>query len=403
MRIVIASDWFSEKVGYMENLLPRSLAELGHEVHVITTTGQVYFTSPDYEETYGAFLGPALLPQETKELEGFMLHRLPPILFKGRIGARGFAPLVRKLAPDIVQTTSVASLIALQSARSCLFGSPKLFTANHIHASVFPAAADERRGAAPRQWLSLWLPGRLVGGPTEICYAISPDAADIAVRFLGTPKEKVLLTTLGVDTTSFHPIRTEAESRSRRTTREDFGWDADDVVAVYSGRLSEDKDPLVLARAVSMLRERGEGSFRCLFIGTGPQGTQIERMGFPVLPFVPYNELPSLYRACDIGVWPRQESTSMLDAAAVGLPLVVSDRVQTRERVDGNGHTYAEGDAFDLADALARLADPTVRARMGDVGARKMAGLGWLDLAEARVADYERALSKAGTARPSTL
>lgn len=36
MQIAIVSDWFSEKMGYAENFLPKAMASLGHEVHLVT-------------------------------------------------------------------------------------------------------------------------------------------------------------------------------------------------------------------------------------------------------------------------------------------------------------------------------------------------------------------------------
>jgi hypothetical protein len=57
MRIAIISDWFSEKMGYAENCLPKALASLGHEVHLITSNVQPYFNSPNYRETYDLLSG----------------------------------------------------------------------------------------------------------------------------------------------------------------------------------------------------------------------------------------------------------------------------------------------------------------------------------------------------------
>ena len=57
MRIVVITDWYSEKMGYIENCLPKTLAELGHNVHVVSSTAQVYYNDPFYEKTYAHYLG----------------------------------------------------------------------------------------------------------------------------------------------------------------------------------------------------------------------------------------------------------------------------------------------------------------------------------------------------------
>jgi len=111
-----------------------------------------------------------------------------------------------------------------------------------------------------------------------------------------------------------------------------------------------------------------------------------------VQPFVPVRDLPPFYWAADIGVWPTQESTSQLDAAACGLPLILSNRIEVLERVDGNGFTYEEGDAADLACRIEALRDPMRRARMGAIGCAKVRDrFSWELIAQRRLADYHAA------------
>jgi glycosyltransferase involved in cell wall biosynthesis len=235
-----------------------------------------------------------------------------------------------------------------------------------------------------------WAPGRAVGWLARRCYAISEDAADLAVRYLGVPPGKVVVSPLGVDATRFHPSRSAADHDARVRRRDALGVAADEVLFVYSGRLSADKDPFCLARAVADLRSRGAPA-RALFVGSGTQELAIRAQpGSVVMPFVPFPQLPELYRSADVGVWPRQESTSMLDAAASGLPIVVSDRVQSSDRVAGNGLVYREGDAAALADALAQLLDGERRRTLGAAGAERVAReQGWEAIARRRVSDYE--------------
>ncbi len=99
--------------------------------------------------------------------------------------------------------------------------------------------------------------------------------------------------------------------------------------------------------------------------------------------------LAPYYRAADIGVWPVQESISMLDAAACGLPLVVPERMGDRECVKGSGIVYRQGSIEDLAGALARLESAEARRELGDIGAARMRETcDWSRLAEKRLRDY---------------
>ena len=90
MRIAIISDWFSEKMGYSENCLPKALAALGHEVHLVTSDAQVYFDSPFYAETYEPFIGPPVVPTGVRDHDGYVLHRLPHGRFRGRLQSVAF-------------------------------------------------------------------------------------------------------------------------------------------------------------------------------------------------------------------------------------------------------------------------------------------------------------------------
>ena len=57
MKVVFISVWFSEGMGYSENMFPKALAKLGVEVHLVTSTAQIYYYSPNYDSVYKAHLG----------------------------------------------------------------------------------------------------------------------------------------------------------------------------------------------------------------------------------------------------------------------------------------------------------------------------------------------------------
>ena len=179
--------------------------------------------------------------------------------------------------------------------------------------------------------------------------------------------------------------------------RERLGFSSDEIVCVYTGRFTQDKNPLCLGKAISNLRAAGR-PFRGLFVGDGAQKAAIENCdGCAVHEFVQYEELPPYYRAADIGVWPTQESTSMLDAAATGLPIVVSDRLVARERVDANGLTYLEGDFGDLQRVLMQLCSKELRSELGGAGVKKMVErFSWDAVAKRTLHDFAEAMSDRG-------
>src|SRR5262249_49494533 len=147
------------------------------------------------------------------------------------------------------------------------------------------------------------------------------DCADIASRFFGVSPAKIEICPLGIDTDLFGPPSGERATKDRNSLRQRLGFLDAEIVCVYSGRFTQDKNPLLLAKAVAELVRRGE-PFRGLFVGNGVQAEAIrEQPGCITHPFVPVQELAGFFRAAEIGVWPTQESMSMLDAAACGLPI----------------------------------------------------------------------------------
>jgi glycosyltransferase involved in cell wall biosynthesis len=166
-------------------------------------------------------------------------------------------------------------------------------------------------------------------------------------------------------------------------------------VCIYTGRLSDTKNPLLLARAVETLADH-RPPYRSLFVGEGSQKTAIAACGNArVLPFTRHKALAALYQAADIAVWPRQESMSMLDATAAGLPIVVADTIGEPARVIGNGLMYRENNVADLARALVSLADVAVRRSFGALGRSKMVqNYSWAAIARSVEEDFLDALGR---------
>jgi glycosyltransferase involved in cell wall biosynthesis len=111
---------------------------------------------------------------------------------------------------------------------------------------------------------------------------------------------------------------------------------------------------------------------------------------------MPFSELGDYYRAADIAAWLTNESTSMLDAAACGIPIIVSDRIY-QDHVVGNGLSYKMNDLDSLCDALRSLQDEPLRRELGNAGAKKMRDrFSWEMAAKTRLEDFNAALDAAG-------
>jgi len=367
------------------------------EVHVITMDVAPYQSMRNFEETYGSFDGARnFVCGSTVVCHGFSVHVLPHRNTFGYPRMLGLKRKLRQLRPDIVQTTTPVGWATLEAALASRRIGYKLFTGNHHHASVFPLAAKRLafwRTERLKNTLTRALPGWVAGVFTEKCYAIAPDCAELAAKFFGVPGHKLVISPLGVDTDLFFPTRTSEDRATRESLRNELRFSADDIVCVYSGRFTSDKNPALLAAAIEDLSAMGH-PFRGLFIGKGMQEQEIRvRRRCSVLPFMPVSELGKWYRASDIGVWPTQESTSMLDASACGLPVVSNDTAAISARLLGGGAQYRLNDLEDLKRVLVALKDPQLRNEFGARGAERMKmECSWESIALNRMCDYRAAI-----------
>jgi glycosyltransferase involved in cell wall biosynthesis len=122
--------------------------------------------------------------------------------------------------------------------------------------------------------------------------------------------------------------------------------------------------------------------FRAALVGDGPLSKEVRREVvaralddsvtvlpfsdvWPILAAFDIYALPSLWESLPIG---------LLEAMAMGLPVVASDTGGVREAVlhGETGLLHPVGDVEALADGLERLLrDPELRLRMGDAGRRR--------------------------------
>ena len=396
LRIVIVSAYYSEGMGYSENCLPKVLASFGHDVHVITSTFNVYGNLPDYDKTYREFLGPSQLPTGSKMIDGYHVHRLETGLLSGYVTINGMIAKVAELAPDIVHSLEIASLQTFALAARRPFAKYKLFSETHQTLSVLRPYMLEPNGALVKKSIyraTRTLPTALASLAVEKCYAVTPDCAEVAIRFYGVPTAKIRMHSLGTDTDRFHPPDSETDLAGRTRLRQSLGYDSDDIVCIYTGRFSRDKNPLLLAKAIDALSQ-SDPRFKGLFVGNGVQKDEIAACRTArVIPFMSNQSLAEHYRAVDIAVWPFQESMSMLDAASSGLPVVGSNRIGEPDRVNGNGKMYEENSVESMIDVLRSFGSAEERLRFGDAGRRKMlAGFSWSDFAKVIESDFAAAV-----------
>jgi glycosyltransferase involved in cell wall biosynthesis len=197
----------------------------------------------------------------------------------------------------------------------------------------------------------------------------------------GIEPAKLQILPRGLDTELFTPARRDPDFWTRfsgRTRR------SHEVVLLYVGRVSKEKDLDVLAAAYRQLREAGV-PVQLFVIGVGPYAEALAKM-LPDAVFTGYlagEELATAYASADVFVFPSTTDTFgnvILEAQAAGLPAVVSDAGGPQELVQHgvNGFVTKALDADAIAGALRRLVeDPELRARMREAARQSVADRSW--------------------------
>jgi glycosyltransferase involved in cell wall biosynthesis len=396
MRVVVITETYPPNMGYIVTMLPKYLARQGIEVHVLAIDLPPYHQLDEFKNGVPAFLKSQLLPAgSVTDIDGYKVHVQHYRWVFGYTFMRGLHAKLKEIDADIVYCVMAigwAPILTLMSKSRLRF---KLFTGSHTSAMMFPLAGRARIKPAEflRNFLTRWLPGRLVSVFTEKCYCPTNDCGMVASRFFGVQQRKIRLIHLGVDTDIFFPITSTRDIEARQALRAHLGFSNQDIVCIYTGKMTVQKNAVLLARAVEQLRHE-DLPIRALFIGDGAQRDEIEQYSSSVvLDLRPVGELGDYYRAADIAVWPTNESTSMLDAAACGLPIIVSDGIY-QDHVIGNGLAYHLNDIDSLCDKLRQLSDMKTRRRLGAHAASKMRnGFTWDLAAQKRIEDFSNALA----------
>jgi glycosyltransferase involved in cell wall biosynthesis len=233
--------------------------------------------------------------------------------------------------------------------------------------------------------------------PAAAVLAVGTLARESAVERGADPaRVRVFANTVDVDAWEARADRL----RERRTElRETLGGADDDVLVLSVGRLAPEKGLDTLIRAVA-----GDERLAVVIAGEGQARETLARLGGRVrlLGDVDEERLAELYVAADVfALLSLHEPWGVVvnEAAASGLPLVLSDRVGAAYdllRDDENGLLLPAGDVDAAARAIQRLADdPELRRRMGARSRELVRGWGY----EASVVSFVAAVRDATAAR----
>ncbi len=210
-------------------------------------------------------------------------------------------------------------------------------------------------------------------------------------------RSKQFLSSLGINTSRITVtpysadnewIAKHSERRTREEVRNTLALQGTTEIILFCGKLISRKNPLELINAFATMRE---SSSVLIIVGDGPLRPEIdarvETLGIQarvhMLGFVPYVDLPSLYRASDIVVHPASDEPFGLvvnEAFVCGTCVVTSDRVGSAFDLISHGETgfsYPSGDVARLREILEMLLQsPKLRSHCAERAKQRISSWG---------------------------
>lgn len=312
--------------------------------------------------------------EQQLKADGFDLRLLSGKSFLAR--ALELRKVVRSERPDLMHTvilgaTLVGRLAALRSSVPVL---TTIVTVSYSGSRVAFSTVRPWKLTILRA-LDGWTARHL----TSHFHAISEAVKRAAVTDLRVPPEQVTVIHRGRE-----PARLGEPGEDRRSrARLGLGLREDDDVVIAVGRQEVAKGHRFLLEAVPLLAARRP---RSLILIAGRQGHATSELGRLAdraeigdrVRFLGHREdVPDLLAAADVFAFPslwEGLGGSLLEAMALGLPIVASDLAPIREVVDDGytGRLVPPGEAGTLAAAIADLLDDPAAARMlGAAGKEK--------------------------------
>ncbi|WP_052887546.1 glycosyltransferase family 4 protein [Thermogemmatispora carboxidivorans] len=322
-----------------------------------------------------------------------------PLPFYPELRFNFFRPLfVKKLQefqPDIIHVVDPVVLGAVGVAVARLLRRP-LVSSYHTN-----LAAYCRHFGFPWATGPMWRYNRFLHNHCSLTFCPSPSTAR-ALRCQGF--QRVRLWPRGVDSTLFRPERRRSALRAAWLGTTEEGED-ERCVLLYVGRISREKNLLLLANAYRQLDHR---HCHLVVVGGGPAMTELRQAlaGLPVT-FTGYlsgEALAEAYASADVFAFPSATETFgqvVLEAMASGLPVValqadgVCDLVVPQEQgllLDPAGLS-PEAQVAVYRQLLARLIyERATRERMRSAALAQAARYSWYEAMESLLRGYEEVI-----------
>jgi len=353
MKIVITVEQFDPNKGYLEYYLARELTKLGHKVCVFTFGWSKSVLRKMLEEGFEVVSVPHVAVVNSYHMPSFS-------------GVAYITNFVKEEKPDIIHCQPLFSPLSL------LFISCSRLSRHRIVGSLITGEPSINSTIANLKYDFIkTIIERYVKNKVDSFFAISDEWKELLTQLFNIPNQKIVVIPLGADPKLF-----EFDEKARTKVRNMLGLPAEDIVAVYSGKIIQKKELHVLVEAIAPLIRQNR-NVKLLIVGKG-ESIYTKYLKDLCLnlkisndvifhPWVHRTRLGDIYSASDIAVWPGGPSISIVEAASVGLPIILKRSATTKYTLQyHNGFTFKQGNISELRECLRILIyNEKMRKEMG--------------------------------------
>ncbi len=372
MKIVHLMGYFVPELGYQEYYLAKQHSKMGHDVYVIAS--DLLYPFPNIE----AMLKEAGVKQTSRKrktgltlADGLKIYRLPHLFeYNDFVICSGLRKLLEKIKPDVVFAhESRQGLTAMGACYKNKVGY-NLVVDQHDFYHEIP---NHPLWKKILRFLDYYCFRRFVVdyslGKADQIVAVTDETKEFLAKTHSIDPKKILVIPLGVDTGFF-----KFDGRARSSIRKKLKIKESDISLVFSGTIVRRKGIELLLEALSELKME---NVKLIIVGNGESDYMQELKELAkkltieekciFTGFVKKDDVKNYFSAADIGVWPGNNSISIMEAMACKLPIIMVD-LQLSHLVEyGNGLKFPQHDKEKLKESLRKLiGDKNSRIRMAD-------------------------------------
>tara|TARA_Y100000310_G_scaffold86189_1_gene83037 strand:- start:1978 stop:3144 length:1167 start_codon:yes stop_codon:yes gene_type:complete len=363
--------YFVPELGYQEYYLAKKHKQMGHDVYVVAS--DLLYPFPNIE----TILKEAGIKNTSRKrkpgfsvVDGIKVYRLKHLFeYSDFILVKGLKQILIEIKPDIVFAhESRQGLPALAAYYKNKIGY-KLVVDQHDFYHKIPNYPWWKKLL---RFSDYFLFRKFIVNYSlkraDKIVAVTQQTKDFLVKIQKINPKNVSLISLGVDIDFF-----KFDNKSRAGIRKRFKMKNSDIVLIFSGTIVRRKGIELLLEALSEMKNK---NLKLMIVGGGDvdymsdlkaltKKLNIENKTI-FTGFVKKDNVKDYFSAADIGIWPGNNSVSIMEAMACKLPIVMVD-LQLGHLVNyNNGLKFPQHSKEKLKQALEKLIRNDLRIKMAN-------------------------------------